>query len=61
MQFVMRFLEVGRSLSFEGKVLGYVGFEVRCVMARAFVPLALLLVCATGNDRAHVAISCCMK
>lgn len=28
---------------------------------QAFVPLALLLVCATGIDGVHVAISCCMK
>jgi hypothetical protein len=28
---------------------------------RAFVPSALLLACATGNDVIHVAISCCMK
>jgi hypothetical protein len=32
----MRFLKVGRFLSFEGKVPGYVGFEVRFGAVRRF-------------------------
>ena len=52
----MRFLKAGRFLGFERPVLGYVGVEVGV----GFVPLALLLNCATDNDGVNVAISCCM-